>query len=316
VERTEAWKRIAAFARSHHGLITARFALEAGMSRSAVEKRVASRRWIPLAKGVYAIDTSPQTWHRSVMAGVLSVGDSAVRFRTAAALHGIGAFRRTQVPEVVTFHTASARSRAAHVMRSQKYPVMKQGTVDQIPVLAPVEMVFNMAVSTSAERLERMIDEILVRRIGTVDDLAEVYQRYDGTRLKGIRRLRPIVLERISDAFVPNESELEFLLDELLNDPRVPAVVKQHRPTWTAVPARVDRWIPSWRLIVEADGRAWHSRSSDFERDRARDNAAAAADVAVLRFTHRMLRDDMTQCRAQVVQVGRHRVSASDRRSG
>jgi very-short-patch-repair endonuclease len=51
----------------------------------------------------------------------------------------------------------------------------------------------------------------------------------------------------------------------------------------------VDALIPAWRLIVEADGRRWHSRVNDRERDHDRDNVAAARGFRVMRFTHRML---------------------------
>jgi very-short-patch-repair endonuclease len=44
-----------------------------------------------------------------------------------------------------------------------------------------------------------------------------------------------------------------------------------------------------WRLIVEADGRCWHTRIDDFERDRWRDNVATTHGYDVLRFTYRQL---------------------------
>src|SRR3546814_9697878 len=48
---------------------------------------------------------------------------------------------------------------------------------------------------------------------------------------------------------------------------------------------RVDGLVESWRLVVEADGRAWHERVRDFERDRRRDAEVAAAGLQTLRFT-------------------------------
>jgi hypothetical protein len=110
-----------------------------------------------------------------------------------------------------------------------------------------------------------------------------------------------LVLERFGGEYVPNESELEFLLDELLEHPAIPKACRQHRPAWLPGVVRLDRWIPQWRMVIEADGRAWHTKSADFERDRERDNAAAAAAAAagavVLRLTRTMLRKAQAQCR-------------------
>jgi len=71
--------------------------------------------------------------------------------------------------------------------------------------------------------------------------------------------------------------------------------------------ATTDAFIPQWRLIVEADGRRWHSREADFEKDRARDNAAAAAGLVVVRFTYRMLKDDAAGCSQTLLETGRWR---------
>lgn len=42
---------------------------------------------------------------------------------------------------------------------------------------------------------------------------------------------------------------------------------------------------PPWaRLILEADGRRWHTRLEDFDRDRQRDIEASLLGWTVLRF--------------------------------
>jgi very-short-patch-repair endonuclease len=49
--------------------------------------------------------------------------------------------------------------------------------------------------------------------------------------------------------------------------------------------------LPEHRLIVEADGRRWHTRVADFDRDRWRDNEATANGYRTLRFTWVHLHD-------------------------
>ena len=48
-------------------------------------------------------------------------------------------------------------------------------------------------------------------------------------------------------------------------------------PGWVEHPAHVDFAYVEARLIIEVDGRSWHARTSDFELDRRRDNAAQLA---------------------------------------
>ena len=56
-------------------------------------------------------------------------------------------------------------------------------------------------------------------------------------------------------------------------------------PWWPAGQGRVDAYSAEHRLIVEADGRGWHTRERDFVKDRRRDNLATANGHATLRFT-------------------------------
>ncbi len=44
------------------------------------------------------------------------------------------------------------------------------------------------------------------------------------------------------------------------------------------------------RRIVEGDGRSWHARVADFERDRARDHEAQRIGIEVSRFTMDQIR--------------------------
>jgi very-short-patch-repair endonuclease len=73
----------------------------------------------------------------------------------------------------------------------------------------------------------------------------------------------------------------------------------------------VDAYVPSWRLIIEADGRRWHSRKADFERDRLRDNLATSHGVAVLRFSYQMLTRNPQHCLTTILETGRVRTLAS-----
>jgi very-short-patch-repair endonuclease len=100
------------------------------------------------------------------------------------------------------------------------------------------------------------------------------------------------------------------MLYRFLDDPVLPQSTRQLPMKYPQVAATVDSYIPVWRLIVEGDGRRWHTRKADFERDRRRDNAAAAAGLVVIRFSYQMLKYHRDQCLQTLLEAGRWRQSA------
>ncbi len=56
--------------------------------------------------------------------------------------------------------------------------------------------------------------------------------------------------------------------------------------------SRVDALLVDAPVIIESDGRRWHTRVADFERDRQRDRAAASHGYVTMRFTYDELRCD------------------------
>ncbi len=80
---------------------------------------------------------------------------------------------------------------------------------------------------------------------------------------------------------------LEEACARLLANAGVEGVEFHFRPPWhDGVQGVVDAAIPSARLIIELDGRRWHSTRADFQRDRDRDRRAVEHGWRVLRFTH------------------------------
>lgn len=122
--------------------------------------------------------------------------------------------------------------------------------------------------------------------------------------------MRPIVEYRLPEAYQPPTSELERLLFLLLDDPTLPAYSRQMPMQYRRLNATVDACIPVWCLIVEGDGRRWHTRRADYDRDRLRDNEATAHGYAVLRFTYEMLRYEAAECRDTLLRSGRARLTA------
>ena len=295
------------YAAHQYGVFSLGQAKRAGLTPKMVETRLRSGAWVRLGPKVYALASAPPKWERQMAAALLTKRDAIVAGRAAAYLHGFDGFAPSR-PVIMIDRSQSATSPLARVIRSGRFAsvgrVRRQGFI----VTDEAETVMSLARDLSSDALERTVDWLLARKSCTVDDLARVVDLSDG--VPGVAKLRPIVEFRSPDAYQPPTSELERLLFLLLDDPRLPGHTRQMPMPYRRIHATVDAYIASWGLIVEGDGRRWHTRRADYERDRLRDNEATAHGYAVLRFTWNMLRNHRDECLDTLLRTGRARLSA------
>jgi very-short-patch-repair endonuclease len=295
-------RAVAAVASRQHGVIHREQAIDAGASAPMIRHRLRTGAWIDLQDRVYALDTYPATWQRDVMAAVVSRFRSFASGPSASRLHGLWG-RHDERPEITVPATGSARSALASVRRRADFPLIETTEVSGIPVSSVAETLFDCARLMARSRLERTIDDALARELTTADDLREVLERVKGKRLAGTPSFRKVV-EGIDDGYVPPVQELEFRLYRLLDHQALPSHERQARLSWwDELPHRVDAVIPEWRLIIEGDGRAYHTKRVDFETDRSRDNLAAAHGYRVMRFTYQAL-EHPERCLALLFSAG------------
>src|SRR4029450_319780 len=92
---------------------------------------------------------------------------------------------------------------------------------------------------------------------------------------------------------VPAASALERMLFETCRLAGLADPVRQFPlPGRAAVTGCVDGAYVGARVVLEAEGRRWHTRVGDFARDRARDKEAARVGWQTLRFCHEELTED------------------------
>jgi len=286
-------RAIDAYAARQYGVFSIQQTKEAGLSSAMVETRVKTGAWIRLAPSVYALASSPPKWERQMAAALLTRPGAIVAAGSAAFLHGFDGFRQGR-PTIMIGPNGNARSALATVIRSRHFDDIHRTRILGFETTALGETLISIGRQTPREQLERVLDDLIASGRVDVDVLLDLTARRSG--VPGVGRLRRLLTERASDAYEPPVSELERRLHQLLANPRIPSVNRQLPFDFERVRMTVDVYIPRWRLIVEADGRRWHTRVSDFERDRRRDNEAVAHGYVVLRFTHRMLTQEPMQC--------------------
>lgn len=292
------------YASRQYGTFSRHQAEQAGFSSRMILTRVQNGAWIRLAPSVYALASAPPKWERQMAAALLTREGAVVAGASAAYLHDFEGFGPGR-PVIMIGSGGNARSPLARVIRSERFQdvgvVRKRGFI----VTDEAETVMTLAGQMGESRLEALVDWLLARKSCTVEELARVVDANAGAR--GVARLRPIVEYRLPDAYQPPTTELERLLYRILSDPRLPPYVRQMPMSYRRVDATVDAYIDAWRLIVEGDGRRWHTRQADYDRDRLRDNEAVAQGYAVLRFTYKMLRDTPEQVVDTLLRTGQVR---------
>jgi len=294
-------RRLDEYAARQYGVFSLAQARDVGFTKAMIETRRGNGAWIRLAPSVYVLASAPPKWERQMAAALLSRRGSLVAGGSAAHLHEFPGFRGGR-PTVMVGEGGNARSPLAKVIRSRFFPDV--GSVRKLgfPTTNEPETIVTIARSTSADHLERVVDEVLARGSCSADDLWLTVGARLGT--PGLPRLRAIVGERLPRAYQPPTSELERLLYRLVDSPAIPPTTRQMPFAFERVNATVDLYVPAWRLIVEADGRRWHSRKADQERDRLRDNEAVAHGLVVLRFTWEMLTKAPHDCVDTLLRTG------------
>ncbi len=298
---------VARTARRQHGAWSRRQALDLGMTPRMIQTRIQAGRWIRVDTGVYASPEAPSTWHRSVMAAVLAEPRAVASHQSAAVLHRLPGFRPGR-PTITVPPGANARGRLAVVHRGID---VVTSVVDAVPCSSLPQTLVDLAQVVGEPRLRAAVAAAADRGPTLLD---AVRDRYCELAPRGGRNLRALkaVLMRFGAGDLPSESELERVLRRTVAVPEIPPV-RWQAPFPGRQPGhqRVDGLIDAWGLVIEGDGRAWHTRVEDFERDRRRDAEAAAAGLQTLRFTWHQLVDTPDWVVQIVLEAGRHRAAAA-----
>jgi very-short-patch-repair endonuclease len=280
---TEIDRRLEALAGKQYGAFTRKQAAAVGASDRFVARRLVERHWVRPVPGVFVLAASAPTWKRQCKIVELSVDGGAIGGRSALALHQLPDFRPGPIEVVVPLNAYCKHDLAI----THRYTGAKLTTVEGITVTTVAQSLFDVALRLGPWRLERSMDEAILGKKASVDEFAERLDFYVGSRREGLPTIRPLVHERLENGWAPAESELEAsLLATVARLPSHPMIVRQAPLPWrSARPGRVDVLLPAHRLIIEADGRRWHTRVADFDRDHWRDNQAVANGHRVMRFT-------------------------------
>jgi very-short-patch-repair endonuclease len=248
---------VAAIASGQHGVVTFAQLRAAGLSQSALARRVAAGRLYRLHRGVYAVGHRGLANEGRWLAAVLACGEGAVLSHlAAAALWGLLAPRSGPID--VTVPTSAGRRRREGI-RIHRSSVMPQGAIvrrRRIPVTDPARTISDLRGAVPARVRRQAIREAEFR--GYATGLETDGTRSDTERLfLALCRRHGLPLPKVNVSIGP------FTMDFV--------------------------WV-AHRLVVEVDGYAAHRGRQAFEDDRERELVLAELEFRLRRFSDHQVR--------------------------
>ena len=262
------------------------------MTADAIKHRLATGYWIAVLPGVYVLAGSRNTYDRRLWVGWLAVGpDAVVSHEAAAQVHGIPNVIRNRV---VLMNAHGQHHRLPGIVVHQLDDVLPdhRTSVDGLPVTTPARTVVDLAAAVHPARLLPIVEGTHHARISSYADIGECMTSIARRGKPGIRSLAK-VLDRLTGTKAVTMSKLERQLFEALSAAGLPRPQSQFPfPGRSFTNGCVDAAYVDAKLVIEADGRAWHTRITDLKRDHERDADAARHGWQTLRLLHEHITGD------------------------
>jgi very-short-patch-repair endonuclease len=179
-----------------------------------------------------------------------------------------------------------------------------------LPVTKPARAVVEVAAVLGRRRLRRVLDDVLLGHLAKLPQIAACLREVMRPGKPGVRKLAEILDDR-SNGYIPPQSELERALLAALAVAGLPEPRRQFPlPGRGDLEGLVDAAYPDAQLIIEADGRRWHTRLDDFATDRRRDREAARVGWQTIRFVYDEIMYDPAGVGRQVAEIRAERLRA------
>lgn len=274
---------IARLAARQGGVVSGAQLAAVGLSRHAVHRRARRGLLHAVHAGAYAVGHPAIGPPGRRWAAVLALGDGAfVSHRSAADAFGIRPSSSAAVHVSVRGRGGRRPRAGVRIHRPHALADDEVTTLDGLPITTPARTLLDLAFAGIRGRpLEVAVDRAEERRLLDFAELRALLARYP--RRPGAPSLKALLAAYSGP--LGTRSHLEELVIELCDAHGLP------RPLVNCVvEGKVrDFYWPSRRLVVEADGYAWHRSPSALNDDRERDVELTLAGLRALRFTWQQL---------------------------
>ncbi len=272
-------------AERQHGVVRWETLIEAGLTRAMIERRVARGQLHRQAPSVYTFGGSPDTDDQTLVVHALSAGvGGAISHDSAAFLWGLTQ-RRPGSVHVVVRRWQREHRRDCSVHESLDLLSIDRVLLSGVPVTSAARTVVDLG-ATSPWLVERALSEGLRMGLFDVAGVDGFMKRVARKGRRGVGTIRPL-LELHGAVNGRTESLLEdrFLRVIFERGLRLPVVQFEVQDELGRFVCRADFAYPDLRLLIEVDGRSYHSDTVAFQRDRDKQNRTQELGWRTLRFT-------------------------------
>jgi hypothetical protein len=261
------------------GVLSIRELLSCGLNREAVRVRVANGRLHSLHRGVYAVGHGNVPLEGLFLAAVKACGGvAALSFYAASAHWGFVEWDGRR-PEVTVLGEGTRVHPGIRIHRTQSLDPVDVRRRDGIPVTAPARTLLDLASLLPEPALRSAVRRAQSLQLVSIRELNDVLFRLAPRR--GSAQLARIM----ASGPAPTRSVLEDVVLDLMQrgelvtpNVNVPLALDGRR----VIPDF--RW-PEQKLVVEADGAAWHDNKLAREDDAERQAILEAHGERVIRIT-------------------------------
>jgi len=304
--------RLALIAARQAGAFSFAQALAAGFPRATISRRLASGTWTRGLPGVLVIAGTPPARSLALWIAVLAVGhDAVLTHETGALLHGAERLPLMPITLIVP-HGGHHRVPGTFAHQIDDLAASHRTTHDGLPVSTPARTVVDLAATRDVATIGRVADDLVRSRRTSYAAIAGVLAQIARPGKPGLDKIVSVLDER-GDGHVPPASELERALFDALAAGGLPPPQRQVPLPGRGIDGVVDAAYLDAQIVLEADGRRWHTRMEASRQDRERDARVVRSGWVPLRFVHEQVVHDPAEVCATVretiqqrlVQLGR-----------
>lgn len=273
-------------ARRQLGLVSRRQVLDTVATRNWLDHHLDVGEFQVVEPGIYLLPGRPRSWEVEALAACLTRGSGArLGFSSAAKLFDLVEGQRHDGHiEVVVPHTGSSLSTdRVTVHRTRRIVSADVAKYGVLPVTTAARTIVDLATGLDETKVERLVDDSLVRRVTSVPLLSGSLARNAASGRRGAGRVRSALA--LSDSGTM-QSHAEVVVARWLRRSGFPAPVAQ-MPVKGPDGRRwyVDFGWPAFRLVLEVDSFQHHQGPRKLSSDHERRSAIEAAVWRVLSTT-------------------------------
>jgi very-short-patch-repair endonuclease len=268
------------------GLITRGQALDAGLSKKAIRHRMVRGTWTQRRPGLYVVAGMPASWEQDVLGALLLAGTQAwASHATSSRFWQYPGYENDERIEVTTLLEKRVRQKGIVTHRSGLIEDRDLRVVRGVPCMSPARTIVDLSARLTVDRLGRLVDYGLRRRLLTIGGLDYELRRFwRHAPGRSPKTLEAVLADRVP-GYHGTKSDLEQDVFDAIVKGGLPAPVRQHKVIVDGQPYYIDMAYPERLIAIEADGFEFHRPRRVFDSDRARQNDLVNLGWLVLRFT-------------------------------